>query len=290
MSFVPRLPDESVNTSNTHPLREALALLAGVVLLGFAAVLVLGWSLDGILGLLPPSWEARVFEPFARSLVRGEETDERRAELQALLDRLATRWPDAPYSFRASIVDGEAPNAFAVPGGLILVTSGLLERVESENELAFVLAHELGHFRHRDHIRKLGRGIAVGLVWMAAGQGEGAGGALLQLGQLLSERRFDRGQESAADAFGLELLQLEYGHVAGADDFFRKLPDAGTGEAGGMGRELAGYLSTHPVSRDRIEALEALAEERGWSARAGAKPLPFAGAGSVGPEHGGGRP
>ena len=273
MSFVPRLPDESVNTSDTHPLREALVLVAGVVVLGFAAVLVLGWSLGLILGLIPPRWEVRIFEAFGASMVDEAENDERNEEVQALLDRLATYWPDAPYSFRSSIVSNEAPNAFAVPGGLVLVTSGLLERMESENELAFVLAHELGHFRNRDHIRSLGRGLAAGLIWTAVGQSEGAGANLLQLGQLLGARRFDREQESAADAFGLEIIQREYGHVAGAGDFFGKLPDAATGEAGGIEKELAGYLSTHPVSEHRIEALEVLARERGWSDHAATRPF-----------------
>jgi predicted Zn-dependent protease len=277
MSFVPRLPDESVNTSDAHPLREALVLLGGVVVLGFVAVLVLGWSLGLILGFIPPSWEVRVFEPLGRSMAGQEETDERNAGIQALLDRLATHWPDAPYSFRSSIVSNEVPNAFAAPGGLVLVTSGLVEQIESENELAFVLAHELGHFHSRDHIRSLGRGIAAGLIWMVMGQGEGAGAGLLQLGQLLGARSFDRGQESAADAFGLEIVQREYGHVAGAGDFFRKLPDAVTDETGHIGEELAGYLSTHPVSEDRIEALEALARERGWSDHGATRPFRISG-------------
>jgi len=275
MTFAPRLPDESVNISDTHPLREALVLVTGVLVVGFVAVLVLGWFLDRVLAFIPPSWEARVFESIGAGMAGTDEEDPRSADLQALLDRLAARWPEAPYAFRISIAENDAPNAFAVPGGLVLVTSGFLERVESENELAFVLAHELGHFHNRDHIQSLGRGIAIALVWMAVGQSEGGGASLMQLGQLLGARRFDREQESEADAFGLEIVYREYGHVEGADGFFAKLPDAEPGEAGGIEKELAGYLSTHPVSESRIEALAALARERGWSGQATPRPLRF---------------
>ena len=60
----------------------------------------------------------------------------------------------------------------------MIVTAGLLEKVESENELAFIIGHELGHFRNRDHIRGLGRGLAIGILITAVSGNDGGGAQL----------------------------------------------------------------------------------------------------------------
>ena len=68
-------------------------------------------------------------------------------------------------------------------------------------------------------------------------------------------------QEVRADAFGLRLVQAEYGHLAGSTGFFEKLPERGAAVARGV----AHYLSTHPLGDERIALLRELADERGWS-------------------------
>jgi predicted Zn-dependent protease len=158
----------------------------------------------------------------------------------------------------------------AFPGGLIFVTSGLLDQAESENELAFVLAHELGHFRNRDHLRGIGRGVAFALVVGALGLG-GSGGAaqLAAASGGLATRGFDRDQERDADRFGLEVVQAEYGHVAGAWDFFERLPEPGSV----VEKQIVHYLAIHPLSEDRIDALRELARDRGWSQTESTVPL-----------------
>ena len=71
-------------------------------------------------------------------LVTVSPNDNRLGQTQLLVDRLAFHWGDAPYQFRVEIDDSDVANAMALPGGLIVVTEGLLDQVESENELAFV--------------------------------------------------------------------------------------------------------------------------------------------------------
>ncbi len=101
------------------------------------------------------------------------------------------------------------------------------------------------------------------------------------MGLIATVRR--RAAKSANEVRGALHLDLrarvlqELGAVPGmvSDGFFAKLPDAEPGEAGGIEKELAGYLSTHPVSESRIEALAALARERGWSGQATPRPLRF---------------
>ncbi len=177
---------------------------------------------------------------------------------------MAQAWPAAPYAFDVGVIEEPDPNALALPGGRILVTRGLLLNARSENELAFVLGHELGHFRNRDHLRSLGRGLVTGLLTSALGAATGLGGSNpLGLAQGFAERGFGRSQERDADAFALGLVYALYGHVAGADDFFERLTaDSSRRGVGRLGR----WLSTHPLSQDRIASLQRLAQERGWRA------------------------
>jgi len=253
-----------VNHSRSNPLKEAALLVVGVAVVGGLLLVLLGVAVDLLLPRLPVSVEMRLFRPLWGSVAEVGADEPRLRPLQSLLDRLASQWPDNPYHFRLGLIDEEAPNAFAVPGGAILITSGLLEEVESENELAFVLGHEIGHFRHRDHLRRLGRGLLFG--WMAAKVGGGA--TPVQLIEQITLRGFDRQQEAAADRFGLALVQATYGHVAGALDFFHRLPEAG------VGGELAAYFGTHPVTEARIAALRDLARARGWPLTGPLLPLP----------------
>ena len=174
------------------------------------------------------------------------------------MDRLAFHWGDSPYEFRVEIDDSEVANAMALPGGLIIVTQGLLDQVESENELAFVLGHELGHYKNRDHIRALGRGIVFSLVFaVATGSGDAAG-----LGLKVSDlalRGFSRKQESRADEFALAIVYTQYGHVNEAWRLFERWDDEDHSIL-----DLVTYLSTHPQAGDRVESLESLAISEGW--------------------------
>ncbi len=260
MSFESSLPDDRVNVSSTHPLREAALLVGALVGAVTLVVLVVGAIVDRVVPQLPPTLEVRLFPTPGLSVPdEMREPLRREAELQPLLDRLARHWPESPYAFHAVVWEKPQHNAFALPGGWIAVTTGLLEDTGSENELAFVLGHELGHFRNRDHLRGLGRGLVLRLMVVALG----AGGSAVQLAEFageLTQRGFGREQERAADRFALEILAAEYGHVRGAGDFLRRTPET----EGRFNPRLDGYLSTHPLDAERLAALEALAAERGW--------------------------
>ena len=160
MRFVAKLARDGINVSDTHPLVEAGALVAGFTAIFVAIALLLGFLIEVALYFVTVEDEAKLFADwFPDDLVTVSDTDDRVLATQLLVDRLALHWPDTPYQFRVEIDDSEQPNAMALPGGLIIVTAGLLDQVESENELALVLGHELGHFNNRDHLRALGRGV-----------------------------------------------------------------------------------------------------------------------------------
>ncbi len=258
MRHVPRQPREGINVSDTHPLVEAGTLVVGLAGIFVLIVIALIFLVEIALYFVPAEKEAAFFGNWLPDdLVTVAPDDDRLYETQLLVDRLAIQWADAPYEFRVEVDDSDVANAMALPGGLIIVTRGLLEQVESENELAFVLGHELGHYRNRDHLRALGRGIVLGIVY-----GVTMGNDVSQLGIKISDlamRGFSRRQEAAADEFGLALVYAQYGHVEEAWRLFERWDD---GDSPLL--DVVTYLSTHPQPDDRVDNLEALADSEGW--------------------------
>jgi len=258
VKFIAKKPREGINVSDEHPLVEAGTLIVGLTAIFIIIALALIFIIEVALYFVSTETEAELFSGWIPDdLVTVSPADERLGQAQSLVDRLARHWAETPYEFRVEIDDSDVANAMALPGGLIIVTQGLLDQVESENELAFVLGHELGHFRNRDHLRALGRGILLSLFFAVITGNDVAG-----LGINASDialRGFSREQESKADAFGLAIVHSEYGHVNQAARLFERWDAADENVLG-----IATYLSTHPQPADRVERLRAIAERDGW--------------------------
>ena len=258
MRHVPKQPREGINVSDTHPLVEAGTLIVGLTAIFVAIVIALIFLVEIVLFFIPAEKEAALFRNWLPvDLVTVAPDDERLYQAQLLADRLAAHWDGAPYEFRIEIDDAEVANAMALPGGLIIVTQGLLDQVESENELAFVLGHELGHYRNRDHMRALGRAVVLSIFFTVA-TGSDVSGLGLRISDL-ALRSFSRKQESSADEFGLAVVYAEYGHVNEAWRLFERWEDGDDSLL-----DVVSYLSTHPQPDDRIEDLEDIASREGW--------------------------
>jgi Zn-dependent protease with chaperone function len=259
VKFIPKKPREGINVSDVHPLTEAGTLVLGLSAIFVVIVLAVVFFVDLVLTFVSTETEAKLFSTWTPDdLISIKADDDRDSQTRALVERLARHWPDSPYTFRLEVSESEVPNAMALPGGLIIVTTALLDRVETENELAFVLGHEFGHFRNRDHIRQLGRGIALGILFAALSSNEGGGSFGISIADL-TMRRFSREQESDADSFGLEIVYAEYGHVNESWGFFDRMIRDDYGIP-----DLVTYFSTHPSGGDRIVDLKFYAQQRGW--------------------------
>lgn len=267
MRFVAKQAQEGINVSDTHPLVEAGTLLVGLTAIFVVIAIALIFMIEIAMQFISVEDEAELFDGWLpEDLVAVSPADERLLETQLLVDRLARHWPDSPYQFRVEIDDSELANAMALPGGLIIVTQGLLDQVESENELAFVLGHELGHFKNRDHIRALGRGIVLSLFFTVI-TGDDVAGIGIKVADI-TLRGFSRRQETKADEFGLAVLNSEYGHVNEAWRLFERwdIDDD-------RFLDLVTYLSTHPDSGDRIKVMLDHADAEGWLAEGDVSPL-----------------
>lgn len=260
MRFIPRSPEEGINVSKEHPLVEAGTLIVGIGLIFAVIAVTLIFLVEIAIYFIPAEKEVALFEDWMPTdIVVVAEGDERSQAVDAILKRLSRHYPDSPYTFRIAIDDSEFMNAMALPGGLIVLTAGLLDAVKTENELAFIIGHELGHFKNRDHMRALGRGVVLGILFVAI-SGSGAGSNYGASIADLALRGFSRSQEASADEFGLGIVHKEFNHVADSWRFFERID-----EYDGDFLKLMSYLSTHPSPDNRVDALIMLAGKNGWS-------------------------
>jgi beta-barrel assembly-enhancing protease len=182
--------------------------------------------------------------------------------LQQRVSRIGQRLAaeaDAPegIDFEFSVVQDERVNAFALPGGHIYVTSGLMETAGSEAELASVIAHEVAHVTERHIAERMATSYGVqALAGAALGQSPGTVtqlvSSLLQQGAIM---KYSRSQELQADRVGVGTLEDAGYDPQAAIAMFRKLEKAG-------GDGAPAFLSSHPGTGERIEQLQDIIAER----------------------------
>ncbi|MDD5260025.1 MAG: M48 family metallopeptidase, partial [bacterium] len=162
------------------------------------------------------------------------------------------------FEYKVYVQENPQANAIALPAGNIVVFSGLIKEVKSENEMAMVLAHELGHFRHRDHLRGMGRQLLLLLIASAFLRNDASSSNVLLSSINNLQMRFSQGQERAADQYGLDLLNKTYGHASGATDFFAKMARRDDWP------KFMYFFSTHPYPASRIQAITERIQEKGY--------------------------
>ena len=269
----PKIP-EGINTTVEHPLKEFFILSIGILGLIFCVVIILSFAAEKLAIYIPFKMEQDLIpEMWTQTGPETESSMRTQEYLQSLSDRLADHMqlPDE-MEITVHYVEEDIVNAFATIGGHIFIYQGLLDELNSENALAMVIAHEMAHVFHRHPIIAMGRGVVIGLLLSAI---SGASGDLF-VGQVVSETgmiallNFTRDQEREADITALTAVNGLYHHVAGTNDLFRALMAAHDPES----IELPLFLSTHPLTQDRIDDLKQYAYEKGWTTDTELTPIP----------------
>lgn len=278
MQYENRQPDETVNYSTEHPLKEFAWLVFGLLGVVIVAATVLGFFAGEIAARVPfaveKDYAKRITEHW-QNKPRDDEAEQARAALRAIAAKLAPamnlpQGMDVEVHFSPDAI----PNAFATLGANVVFYRGLIQKFDSEDAVALVLAHEIAHAKLRHPASSLGRGIAVGLTLslVSVGAGQGAASGALQTAGTLPLLKYSRNQESDADAEALAALAAVYGHVGGARDAFTVMSKLGSAESS-RGPQV-NILRTHPLTAERIASVDRLAAERGWKVEGERKPLP----------------
>lgn len=249
---------EQYDPDAEQPVRELIVLLCAVLAITLTAAAALAW----LAGWLAPRLPFAVERDFmSEKFVVDPRYAATSAELQRLADRIGAAMaldPDMKLTVHYS--DASSANAYATLGGHIVVHRGLIARVGSENALAAVLAHEIGHIRRRHPASTVGRGIGIGLALSVLSSSVGNRVSewivgTTGLGLLMS---YSREQEIAADEDALGALAKLYGHLGGAADLFEALRKTHPGSDGGL--EL---MRSHPYVDRRIEHIREFAARNG---------------------------
>jgi predicted Zn-dependent protease len=180
------------------------------------------------------------------------------ARLGLLAERLGKAERDARYTFEVHVLKMPLPNAFAVPGGQIFFTTGMLELTSDPEELAGIMAHEIAHVTQRHGLRKL-VSSAGPMILLAALFGSD-GGLLATLGQgsaYLLQQRFSRDFEREADLAGWRNMVAANIDPRGMTRLMAKLQKFEQGQTGGGDTSLS-ILGSHPPTQERVERFEEL--------------------------------
>lgn len=156
----------------------------------------------------------------------------------------ASQMPDLDYHFIA--VDHESINAFALPGGHIFITRGMLEALDSESQLAAILGHEIAHVVARDTAAAMSREIGVSILLTAVAAGVDSGGVMTvaDVTRQILGLRYSRQDEHEADIAGLDYMVKGGYDPTGMADTMQVLEEHAEGN-------VPEFFSTHPSPANR---------------------------------------
>ncbi|HET7909450.1 MAG TPA: M48 family metallopeptidase [Nitrospira sp.] len=228
---------------------SVIAAVGGLALaLWLSGDLLAEWAVSRI----PVQWEQRLGQSAYHDFLAQQTVIKEGPSVAAVLEishRLLEHIPNNPYTFEVSVVKNDVVNAFALPGGYVVVFTGLLEHAKSGEEVAGVLGHEFSHVLQRHSldriVKQLGVVAVLGIIF---GDQQGLTGVMKQVGAELLSLQFGRAQETEADVKGLQILHRAHVDPEGMIAFFQRMSESEQGRVE--------WLSSHPMSAARAERLK----------------------------------
>ncbi len=250
----------------------ALSVGIGAAVIGF---LVFGLPLIAkpLAKLVPLAWEEQVgddtIDVVNRMFAGGKKSCSGKKGLQALND-LAQRLlagTETPYRVRVSVANADMVNAFAVPGGRVVLFRGLIDKANSADEVAGVLAHELAHVIYRHPTQ----GMITSVGWSAilsafTGGASFSSEVVAQVAAHLATSAYSRDLEAEADREGVKMLNRTGIGGDGLVKFFELIQKLEK-----KGISFPQYLSSHPLTGSRIAAIQKISKPAAATALTGAE-------------------
>lgn len=237
--------------------RRETTLVVALTAIGLGVAAFVYWGVPALSGPLaratPVAFEQRMGRNFDSQMgvlfhrCEGSEGQ----YLLADLGRRIAAGAETPFEVKVRAVHAPMVNAFALPGGPILVTDDLIREAKTPDELSAVIAHEVSHIEKRHVMQAVWRSLGIGLLLDAVvGGGSGAGQQAVLLAGQATDLRYGRNAEAEADDRGQQLLHARGMSSTGMASFFARMERREGGEVD----DAAEFLSTHPDSRRRASA------------------------------------
>ncbi|GAO43459.1 M48 family metallopeptidase [Flavihumibacter petaseus] len=239
-----------------------LVLLVAAVVAGLYFLLVAG--LSGVaLQLISPKKEAELGKIIYDNMISGSQVD---TNATAMLTRFASNLKlSDKYQLQFTVLDEDEINAFAIPGGHIVVYKGILKKMQRPEELVALLGHESTHVNERHSLRNMLQQMTGGiLLSMVFGDLGSMGSVVAERANALQSLSYSRGLESEADEKGMEKMITNHVDPAGMVKLMDRLKEAE------KDYHLPGFLSSHPLTAERKEKAQQFVRDHGFRAQ----PLP----------------
>ncbi|MBU6954861.1 M48 family metallopeptidase [Hahella sp. HN01] len=217
---------------------------------------------------VPAEWEEKLGKTvFGQYQVENEllESEDGKQAVAALTDPLINAVKDERYTYKVYVSNSSDINAFALPGGYIVINSGLILAADNASEVLGVMAHEISHVTEQHGVRNImGAAGTYALAQALFGDVSGLLATVANAAPLLLNQSYSRGFESDADAKGLELLKRANIDPKGLISFFdkiieeekKRLEKIEDEDARDLMKDTMGFLSSHPATEDRIADLQ----------------------------------
>lgn len=265
-SLLEHLPSLKRRTPPKGRGRLAAWAVAAVAAVGLQIGVLIPLLADNLAGFIPPAGERALGEATFGQIREALddtglnpleicESSEGVAALDTLIARLGDD-RDFSKDVTVSVLDHEMVNAFALPGGFVVLFRGLIDAADGPDEVAAVLAHEIGHVISSDPTRHALRSAgSIGVLGLLFGDFAG-GAAVLALTERLISAQYSQAAESGADAFAHEVLAQAGINPGALGDMFTNMK-AKFGDNDGI----AAHFLSHPSLGERIEASKAVVDE-----------------------------
>lgn len=251
MKIINKEADTSVNVSKVHHGVRVFQILGGLCVLLIGIYVLLGFAVRLVVPYVPASLENQLGQMIKSTLPITEHTE--LESYEAILTKLIGA--DEAEDYDVFVISNTEFNAYAVPGKKIAICTGMTEEGLDEETIAFVLAHELGHFENHDHMNQYGRMLVLTMMVQIV-TGSDSDLTNFATGLLATtEMKFSQNDELKADAYGVQLLYDAYGSYEGAVTLFNKVDDIQDRS------QLQSYFDSHPHPEKRIEAIVELMKE-----------------------------
>jgi Zn-dependent protease with chaperone function len=231
-----------------------LAFVFVILLIGgyFAIANIVPWV---GLKIVSPTQEKIMGDKLFNAFIDTRDID---SEKTRLVNEVATALAlSKTYTIDVTVIKNKEVNAFALPGGKIVVYTGILKSMKSGDELAALLAHEVSHINKRHSLRSLLRSSAVAiLISVALNDASGVASVLVENAETLRSLGYSRNLEREADAAGMQLLVDNNIDPIAMRNLMLRLQ-----EAYGKAPDMIAFLSTHPATKERIDNANAFANK-----------------------------
>lgn len=254
IKYKPTIFRTHFNVRHNSPLRAVMLLCACSVLLLIVIYVMLGLFIEKTAYSMTLQqehwlWSHRDTGYDTTMPPKTKKFGRMRKRLEKVFLHIPQQFVPKQYAISVELDYNEAANAYAMPDGALVVTSGLMEMLPDDQALTFVLGHELGHLQYKHNLVSLERMLVLTMFTKYL-FGRGMMSGFFAKMTAMFDLQYSRHQELEADRWGLKILRHNYGTYYGARVFFEKLYQKYKGP------RWKEFLSTHPASLTRIKHID----------------------------------